>query len=403
MTTSVRVKRGTRAQIEAAKASNQLRQGEPYLITDEGRLAVGTGAGAYAVSVNDDDSRLSNSREWTADTVSQVEAEAGTATTRRAWTAERVKQAVAAWWSAAKGSLTGPVAIDADSASPALKITQTGTGNILELYDETGDTTPFIVNSSGNVGLGSAGTTNVSMYNSKPITSNSTAYANFCDAVIQPDVTLTAAYYVARPSTSPSAFALTDLILYDAQQGVFGSGSSVNTQYGFRARPTLVGAATNYGFYSQLPSGTGRYNFYASGTAPNYYAGLSTFAGGAVSTSPSVALGYGTGAGGTVTQATGKSYSVTLNKPTGKITTASSELTVGELAAFKVNNSIVKATDTVTVSTRQSVDEYASIKYRVFATGVAAGAFTVIIENIYGTSLSEAVEINFTVTPGATS
>ncbi|MCK7579817.1 MAG: hypothetical protein MZV65_31760 [Chromatiales bacterium] len=41
-----------------------------------------------------DDSRLSNAREWTA-TVTQAEAE-GTATTRRAWTAQRVFQSVAA-------------------------------------------------------------------------------------------------------------------------------------------------------------------------------------------------------------------------------------------------------------------------------------------------------------------
>lgn len=32
--------------------------------------------------------------EWTAETVSQAEAEAGTATTRRAWTAQRVRQAI---------------------------------------------------------------------------------------------------------------------------------------------------------------------------------------------------------------------------------------------------------------------------------------------------------------------
>jgi hypothetical protein len=43
---------------------------------------------------DDSDSRLSDSREWTADTISQAEAEAGTSTTRRAWTAERVKQAI---------------------------------------------------------------------------------------------------------------------------------------------------------------------------------------------------------------------------------------------------------------------------------------------------------------------
>jgi hypothetical protein len=55
------------------------------------------------------DSRLSDAREWTADTITQAEAEAGTATTRRAFTALRVFQAIAAWWnaSAAKTKLDG--------------------------------------------------------------------------------------------------------------------------------------------------------------------------------------------------------------------------------------------------------------------------------------------------------
>lgn len=46
------------------------------------------------------DSRLTDAREWTASTVTQAEAEAGTATTRRAWTAQRVFQAITAWWAA---------------------------------------------------------------------------------------------------------------------------------------------------------------------------------------------------------------------------------------------------------------------------------------------------------------
>lgn len=41
-----------------------------------------------------DDARLSDAREWTATQVSQAEAEAGTATTDRKWTAQRVAQAV---------------------------------------------------------------------------------------------------------------------------------------------------------------------------------------------------------------------------------------------------------------------------------------------------------------------
>jgi hypothetical protein len=45
---TIQIKRGTRAQIEAAKAAGQLRDGEPYLITDENRVAVGTSSSGYS-------------------------------------------------------------------------------------------------------------------------------------------------------------------------------------------------------------------------------------------------------------------------------------------------------------------------------------------------------------------
>lgn len=44
----IRIKRGTRSQLDAAKAANQLAAGEPYLVTDEAALAIGTAAGTYA-------------------------------------------------------------------------------------------------------------------------------------------------------------------------------------------------------------------------------------------------------------------------------------------------------------------------------------------------------------------
>src|SRR4028118_992388 len=44
------------------------------------------------------DIRLTNAREWTASTITQTDAEAGTNTTRTAWTAQRVRQALVAWW-----------------------------------------------------------------------------------------------------------------------------------------------------------------------------------------------------------------------------------------------------------------------------------------------------------------
>lgn len=55
------------------------------------------------------DPRLTDAREWTASTITQAEAEAGTATTRRAFTAQRIRQAILAWWagSADKTKLDG--------------------------------------------------------------------------------------------------------------------------------------------------------------------------------------------------------------------------------------------------------------------------------------------------------
>ena len=43
----LKIKRGTRAQLDAAVTGNTLVQGEPYLITDEGRIALGTGSNTY--------------------------------------------------------------------------------------------------------------------------------------------------------------------------------------------------------------------------------------------------------------------------------------------------------------------------------------------------------------------
>jgi hypothetical protein len=54
---------------------------------------------------------LADAREWTADIVPEAEAQAGTATTRRAWTAQRVAQAIAALVSVAWTELTGTLTL----------------------------------------------------------------------------------------------------------------------------------------------------------------------------------------------------------------------------------------------------------------------------------------------------
>ena len=87
--------------------------------------------GEQGPGIAPDDPRLTDAREWTAATVDQAEAEAGTATTRKAWTAQRVFQAVAAWWagSAAKAKLDGiATGATANATDAALRDRTTHTG-----------------------------------------------------------------------------------------------------------------------------------------------------------------------------------------------------------------------------------------------------------------------------------
>ena len=63
------------------------------------------------------DPRLSDAREWSAQTVDQTEAEAGTANTRRAWTAQRVRQAIVAWWNGISSAWGRGFVASADAAA----------------------------------------------------------------------------------------------------------------------------------------------------------------------------------------------------------------------------------------------------------------------------------------------
>ncbi|MCU9949867.1 hypothetical protein [Pseudomonas sp. PDM13] len=87
--------------------------------------------------VGTSDARLSDSREWTAVTVPQPEAEAGTSTTRRAWTAQRVWQAATAWWaaSAMKTKLDGiEAAAQANPAAASQAEAEAGTGTVIRSW-----------------------------------------------------------------------------------------------------------------------------------------------------------------------------------------------------------------------------------------------------------------------------
>ena len=128
------------------------------------------------------------------------------------------------------------------------------------------------INSAGNVGIGTSGgsTVQLSVSGTNSIdTSYSLFYGN---AQVSSANTASGNGFYSQMGAAATA-TTTELYQFRAGQGTFTAGAAIGNQYGFRAEASLTGATNNYGFYSNIASGTGRWNFYASGTAANYFAG----------------------------------------------------------------------------------------------------------------------------------
>lgn len=280
-----------------------------------------------------------------------------------------------------------PVVVSVSSASAAVRITQTGAGNALVVEDEANpDATPFVVDASGNVGIGETSPSNFTAMGmvlrsgtaSTPAifnwnTTNDTSTASFgfrkdrAGAVVQSGDLLgllrwqgfdggsyrTAAQVTGEVDNTPGAgdmpgrlvfsttadgassptermridstgaigvgvtpvtqnsFTVTRniggaafsagivsdgrvqttassradyflaamrisgsvpiIVGYQAQQATHTG--TLTDQVGFRADASLIGATNNFGFFGNIPAGANRWNFYAGGTADNYFAG----------------------------------------------------------------------------------------------------------------------------------
>jgi hypothetical protein len=93
---------------------------------------------------------------------------------------------------------------------------------------------------------------------------------------IQSDVTTGTNLFSAQPATPSNGgtpYTITNVIGFTASQGTFNADSTVTNNIGFNVASALTGATNNYGFFGNLASATGRWNFYGNGTAPNYFAG----------------------------------------------------------------------------------------------------------------------------------
>jgi hypothetical protein len=103
-------------------------------------------------------------------------------------------------------------------------------------------------------------------------------------------------------------------------------------------------------------------------------------------------FGYTTAAQGSVTQATDKTTAVTLNKSAGRITMNAASLAANTAVSFTLNNSFISANDIVITNISAGGTAAA---YTTYVSSMTTGSAVITLRNMTGSSLSEAVVINF--------
>jgi hypothetical protein len=126
---------------------------------------------------------------------------------------------------------------------------------------------------AGRLGIGSTSLTDINLRISGTLSGSVGPLAVFADGTISSTSTTAAGYFFTTARVEAATFTLPSLVHYTAGSAAFGAGSTVTNQIGFLAQSTLTGATTNIGFRSDLAAATGRWNFYANGTAANYFNG----------------------------------------------------------------------------------------------------------------------------------
>jgi hypothetical protein len=105
-------------------------------------------------------------------------------------------------------------------------------------------------------------------------------------------------------------------------------------------------------------------------------------------------IGYAASAFGTVTQSNNKTTAVTINTPSGQITTANAQMAPSANAVFVVNCSTVSTRDVVVVSVASGGTLGA---YNAFIAAVGDGSFTVELKNVTNNAYSEAIKLNYAI------
>ena len=182
---------------------------------------------------------------------------------------------------------------------------------------------------------------------------------------------------------------------------------SANSTYSTQLAIVKTDQSTTLGAYYQ--SGVTQYSYINAANAANNTANPLVFSNGAntermridssgnvLVTSPA-GLGYGTGSGGTVTQATSKSTTVTLNKPTGQITMNNAALLTTATVSFTLSNSLMASTDIVVLTLKSGTGTGGAY---TFVTEAGGGGCVINVTNRSVGTLSEALVLNFAIIKG---
>jgi hypothetical protein len=218
----------------------------------------------------------------------------------------------------------------------------------------SGPTERMRIDSAGKIGFSDypRDGNNVRFANSITGATNMDSVVNI--GVIQTDATGSVNGFKTYLSSINGTRTTNEINHFAALKGTYGTGHTVTSQRGYFAHSGLTGATNNYGFYSDIASGSGRWNFYANGTAHNYFAGTTLFG---ENNTATITSGAGDGAYVSVsgvrnssrssTSSSGHQFFYNPNGAVGSIVTSGSATAYNTSSDYRLKENVVDLTGAI--------------------------------------------------------